>query len=342
MKAQDYKNIKINNVDTVKVMANNEIWWQKNTVPGPSKLIGGNLQAGFYGEVPASDFIIGDELARRIGLTAGVSQFSDDAWLKFSYLGNIEFVAKKPFRHSVSWDHINAVNAVYGNKIISIRGSNYKIRLMKGKNEGMQNDTNDFRGNVCRNSEWNRLMLPIHQNAPSNWRMPENVNSPTEKWGAGYSDSDLMVNQSETNGAFSWCQDRTTMSNFRLGRGAFGVSNSGNNPSGSGSPYSGWRPVLELVGELNEALEAKGKLQIEFGSRTWFNGDKVAPDIGRDIRTMPTTVDGYNVTVTWKSSNPSIMTDDGKRVGKGRVDLIATIKDSKGNVETKNFPLIVI
>lgn len=30
MKAQDYKDIKISNADTVKVIANNEIWWQKN------------------------------------------------------------------------------------------------------------------------------------------------------------------------------------------------------------------------------------------------------------------------------------------------------------------------
>lgn len=29
MKAQDYKDIKISNVDTVKVMTNNEVWWKK-------------------------------------------------------------------------------------------------------------------------------------------------------------------------------------------------------------------------------------------------------------------------------------------------------------------------
>lgn len=29
MKAQDYKDIKTNNTDTLKVMANNEIWWEK-------------------------------------------------------------------------------------------------------------------------------------------------------------------------------------------------------------------------------------------------------------------------------------------------------------------------
>lgn len=29
MKAQDYKDIKVSNVDIVKVMANNEVWWEK-------------------------------------------------------------------------------------------------------------------------------------------------------------------------------------------------------------------------------------------------------------------------------------------------------------------------
>ena len=113
------------------------ILWQKiddlTGSPGPKALRGGNLQAGFFGEVPVSEFITGDELARRIGLTAGVSQFSNEPWLKFSYLGKVEFVAKKSFRHSISWDDINAVGAVFGNKTININGKTYKVRLMKGK-----------------------------------------------------------------------------------------------------------------------------------------------------------------------------------------------------------------
>lgn len=35
MKAQDYKDIKISNVDTVKIMANNEVWWEQNSLFKP-------------------------------------------------------------------------------------------------------------------------------------------------------------------------------------------------------------------------------------------------------------------------------------------------------------------
>lgn len=38
MKAQDYKDIKTSNADTVKVMANNEIWWEKLYFWGKFKL----------------------------------------------------------------------------------------------------------------------------------------------------------------------------------------------------------------------------------------------------------------------------------------------------------------
>lgn len=43
----------------------------------------GNTFGVFLGEVPASEFITGDALAERIGLTAGTSQHSDTPWLKF-------------------------------------------------------------------------------------------------------------------------------------------------------------------------------------------------------------------------------------------------------------------
>lgn len=246
MKAQDYKDIKTSNLDTIKVMANNEVWWQKNTVPGPSSLIGGNLQAGFYGEVPTSDFITGDELARRIGLTAGTSQFSSEPWLKFSYLGKTEFIAKKPFRHSVSWDNINALNAVFGNRTIKVGDNNYKIRLMKGKTEGKQNDYSSYEGDINKDSEWNKLLLPIHINAPDKWEYPDNVKVPTENWNIGYTDRDLHTN-GVMNGARCWCQEYGDRTAYRLFRGAYGVSVARCLPPTSSSIYEGWRPVLELV-----------------------------------------------------------------------------------------------
>lgn len=217
-------------------------------MPGPTKLIGGNEEAGFYGEMPTSEFITGDELARRIGLTAGVSQFSDEPWLKFSYMGKVEFIAKKTFRHSISWDNINTVNAVFGNRTIKIGGNNYKVRLPKGKTEGKQNDSSSAKGAINDGSEWNRLMLPIHIKAPDKWEYPNNVNSPTENWHIGYTDNDLLTINSAVNiGSDSWCQEYGQYSRYRLLRGGSGVNSVGAYFPNSVVNSYGWRPVLELV-----------------------------------------------------------------------------------------------
>lgn len=251
MKAQDFKDIKTSNVDTIKVMANNEVWWggidDTTGSPGSKRLKGGNLKAGFYGEVPAKDLITGDELARLIGLTAGTSQNSNEPWLKFSYLGKTEFIAKKTFRNSISWDDINAVNAVFGNRTIDIGGKTYKIRLLKGKTEGKQNDINLYEGAINHGSEWNKLMLPIHKNAPSNWVYKGNVNSPTENWNVGYTGADLFTHYSAGKGSYSWCQENGQGTYYRLLRGGIGVSCSIKSASSSYNAHFGWRPVLELV-----------------------------------------------------------------------------------------------
>lgn len=227
------------------------IVWQGNTAPGPTTLRGGNLQAGFYGECPTSEFITGDELARMIGLTAGKSQYSTEPWLKFSYLGKIEFVAKKPFRCAITWNDINAVNAVFGDRTIEIKGNTYKVRLMKGKTEGKQDDTSEYKGDICKGSEWNKLMLPIHKNAPSSWKYRDNVNSPTENWDVGYANRDLTTLSDWSYGSQSWCQE-TFSSNFgqryRLLRGLHtGIAYSNRGGSTDYGNNYGWRPVLELV-----------------------------------------------------------------------------------------------
>lgn len=225
--------------------------WQKiddlTGSPGPKALRGGNLQAGFYGEVPASDFITGDELARRIGLTAGTSQYSNEPWLKFSYLGKIEFAAKKTFRHSISWNDINAANAVFGNRTININGLTFKVRLFKGKTEGKQDDRSAYKGAINHGSEWNKLMLPIHKNAPSNWTYKDNVNSPTENWNIGYTNVDLLTKANVGNGSYSWCQEYGESISYRLYRGSYGVSNTYSITPSFSSSDCGWRPVLELI-----------------------------------------------------------------------------------------------
>lgn len=222
--------------------------------PGNRFLLNGNMQQGWFGEVLTSDFINGEELARLIGLTAGKSQYSNEPWLKFAYMGKIEFIAKKTFRYSISWNDINNVNAVTGNKTINIKGKKYKVRLIKGKTEGMQNDRNSQYGAINYGSEWNKLLLPIHEGAPSNWNNSQasnnqNVMSPTQDWEVNYTDDDLlMMNNNGTNGCYSWCQEYGNSTSTRLYRGQYGVAYSQCYDSARNGNLYGWRPVLELIG----------------------------------------------------------------------------------------------
>lgn len=223
------------------------MWKKKSLGPGPTELIGGNEEAGFFGEVPSTQFITGDELARRIGLKAGTSQFSNEPWLKFSYLGGIEFIAKKPFRYAISWENINNVDAVFGNRIIEIGGIKYKVRLIKGKTEGKQDDIVKYSEYINYNSEWNKLILPIHVNAPSNWKYPKNVESPTENWNIRYTDANLITMDEYGEGAHTICLEHGGAVDDSFIRGGRDVSSSGAARIGQTFSAFGWRPVLEIV-----------------------------------------------------------------------------------------------
>jgi hypothetical protein len=220
--------------------------------PGPATLIAGDMQAGFFGEVSASELISGTDLASLVGISQGTSQNSTVGWLKFAWQGKILFVAKKAFRNSISWDHINSANAVYGDKSVVIDGLSYKIRLLKGANK---DPAGAYSGAICHGSEWNRLMLPIHQEAISkNWAYPNNVESDIPVWahslGNGtqsrYTDEDLLTKSDYGSGSYSWCQEVAESAAYRVYRGFRGVSNSNSNTSSDAYSGMGWRPCLEF------------------------------------------------------------------------------------------------
>ena len=94
--------------------------------PGGKVLLAGDSSAGFYGFVQPSEFgeitnnpvesqtFNGDNLALALGLSEGTSQYSDVAWMKFSFGGKILFAPVKTLRYGVSWNAIYNVGAVYG------------------------------------------------------------------------------------------------------------------------------------------------------------------------------------------------------------------------------------
>lgn len=212
-------------------------------VPGVTTPIAGNSTYGFYGEVTHEELINGECLAALIGLTSGTAQHSTESWLKFALDGKTLFVAKKTFRHSISWNHINNVNAVYGDRTVSINGVNYKVRLLR---TGTEDPMDGYNGDYLHGSEWNKLMLPIHEQAEDgSWAYKDNVEANVPYWGIDYTDADLMTRSTHGNGSYSWCQE--TYSSYRVYRGNNGVSGSDSIAPTYSYAGGGWRPVLELV-----------------------------------------------------------------------------------------------
>jgi hypothetical protein len=229
--------------------------------PGSNILIAGTMQEGFFGEVPATALITGDALASECGISQGTSQHSTAGWLKFAYKGDILFVAKKPIRHSISWDAINTAKCVYGDsgdKTIIIGGLTYKVRLMRALEPSNDPKTvaSGSSGAVNHHSEWNRLMCQIHEQAiGGNWDYLNNIESDIgileHNLGNGsqgmYNDNDLLTRNTHGNGSYSWCQDMSTHTTRRLYRGQNGVSYSSHGTSSTANADYGWRPVLEYV-----------------------------------------------------------------------------------------------
>lgn len=251
MKFKDIKSFSAEGKSLTKIYHTGNVIWKRDftTTVDSTELIAGDLEAGFYGEVPAKDFITGDEFCSMIEITEGTSQFSDEPWLKFSYLGEPVFVSKKPIRYKISWNHINEKGCVFGEKIVTIKGKRYKVTLLKGKKEGMQDDATAYDGAILHNSMWNRLMGQISEKAPDNWNYPSNMENTLVNWGINYTSDDLgNENGMFYKGCSSWCQDYGH-TNLRLTRGLGDVSaSSAARSSGDDNRY-GFRPALILIDE---------------------------------------------------------------------------------------------
>ena len=234
-----------------------------NYGPGPQEFIAGNMTNGFFGEVQSSEFITGDQLATSIGLTAGTSQYSGTAWLKFALDNEILYIPKKPIRHSVSWEHIYQAGAVYGTNdnglypsggdrvqdaMVSIGSDSFKVILLKGANtDPVASDTTGYDIDWTHQSEWNRLMYPIHSGIHTSSSNPSDPSVPYAQW-ASYSDEDLLVHNSFGNGSYNWCQEQhPSASTNRVVRGYVGVTFATRTLAPSGPTNYGFRPALRLV-----------------------------------------------------------------------------------------------
>lgn len=219
------------------------------TAPGNKTLIAGDMQAGYFGITSSADLISGRDLSEKVGLKYKYSdswydnereyQFSEEGWLKFAYNGNIQYVAKKPFRNSIGWNNLNEADVVFGNKTIVIDGLTYKVRLLKSGQEG----SNDIESAAdIHGSEWNKLMLPIHERASDKeWSVPENVEDNIPDWGIGFTNKDLGADASD----YGWLS--AIQENIYRQISFATPSRWDDIEVPSLDTDDGWRPVLELI-----------------------------------------------------------------------------------------------
>jgi len=140
-------------------------------------------------------------------------------------------------------------NVVTQNTFINLKGFDFNVRLFSGaSNDPLNSYADADRDAVGDMSEWNNIILPLHERAISqNWNYP-NYAGTTENWRIYLSDEDLMTHNQFGTGAYSWCQEvhNDTQTFRRVVRGYIGASYLGAYYSWVTYSRFGWRPVLQL------------------------------------------------------------------------------------------------
>jgi hypothetical protein len=209
---------------------------------------------GVWDDVLDPDFITRADVLE-VCDPAGINLF-DDGWLKYKHNGKYLYVAKKPFKYSVSWDSLYLLGAIYGTSndsgpystqedynprelfinqdaTITKNGFKYKIRVLTGGNE---NPANSGGG------EWNELILPLLDGTFDTLTKYDIHALGLGPFSPGVSGD----------GGVSWCQETVLDQNYpeyRLSR-SDSLSFVGVSASNTGNSF-GWRPVLELISTVN-------------------------------------------------------------------------------------------
>ena len=239
---------------------------------------------GYYGLVSSTDLIDGAALATQIGLTAGTAQYSDSGWFKF-YVGPeascnrnnngyayVAYVAKMPNRFNLSWNSINAVNAVYGYRHEPLEGINSQVRLITGASSDPTVYTNGLlcSDNAGGSSEYNDLFYRIHEATPScsdtsiglELGIANTNHAGPQIAGANWStfnNTQTGVLHTINNGSLAWSQETIGPSPVNsLTHGYRGLAQWGVVGKAYARSYVGWRPVLQPTSPTVLLLHGSG------------------------------------------------------------------------------------
>lgn len=212
--------------------------------PGSKVLRVGDFTDGYYGELAASEFFTGAQLAAAVGLSTGTLLNSDTSWFKVSLDGKTYYVPRLPIRNNVSWntlDSLDLVKAANGGTI-SKNGFIYQVRLMTalGPGETFKVGHDPISGV---GSEYNRIVYRLC-----------NLTVPNKKPPVFGSFDINYLGLAISPGCCYMCQEQADVTMFVQRNGGEGDSTNGgwtaaaNILSRIADTYRGWRPIVELVG----------------------------------------------------------------------------------------------
>ena len=221
-----------------------------------------NLQTagGDYGNfirfIPDSDLVSYSQLSTLAGVSSGSLVNQGSGWLLFELGGKQLIVSKKNIRINLSWVNINAAGCVTGTKIVTIKGRQYRVRLLKALDPSLTIGPNittpgylDYLVEGTHNSEWSRLFYPIVRDDAHIPITIRNRNALFYGKELGMEVTGNNALPSNVTGVLSWCQERVQENvNNKILRGMDGPSSYYRYFNGNTYPPVGWRPCLELIG----------------------------------------------------------------------------------------------
>ncbi len=213
---------------------------------------------GYFGRISSSEFIGYKELCELVGFNKGKPMKEDKGWLVFYFKGEILYIPQHPIRYDISWDDINKVGLVYGDKVIDLDGDEYNVSLMTGGKSDPFNDTEYSDANTEEEqkldlgnvSMWNELMYRVHQDVPGVTDEGE-TDSGGPQYGENWdnlSDEDLNINWRKCEvGTATWTQESSVIvTSSRVDRGFYRLAYLARTASSRADTLIGWRPVLCL------------------------------------------------------------------------------------------------
>ncbi len=131
---------------------------------------------------------------------------------------------------------------------VTVGKHKYKVRLLKGAAQDPLDSYSDSDRNlVGPASEWNNLILPLHERAKlGDWNYRSYAGD-VDDWGVGLTDKDLVTHHTLGHGSYSWMQESSDTASFnRVSRGYNGASPGNHVNSWNVHTIRGWRPALHL------------------------------------------------------------------------------------------------